>query len=183
MKNKKILFLLICVLVIILVSLFFIVKKFNTNQTVEENSIYNDYIPEEEISSEQMRETIVTLYFVNSNQDLKSEGKRIDSATLLENPYKTLVELLLAGPQTEGFVKIFPENTQILDTSLGDNNCVTLNFSEELLNFENDNQKYSIINCLLNTLTQLNEVNSIKILVNNNSCEEFDEEYSLSKLP
>ena len=91
MKNKKILFLLICVLVIILVSLFFILKKFNTNQTVEENSIYNDYIPEEEISSEQMRETIVTLYFVNSNQDLKSEGKRIDSATLLENPYKTLI--------------------------------------------------------------------------------------------
>ena len=178
MKNKKILFLLICVLVIILVSLFFIVKNFNTKNT-DENTTYNDYTPQEEISSEQMRETIVTLYFIDSNNELKSEGRLIDSVSLLENPYKTLIELLLSGPQTENLSKVFPENTQILDTSF-ENNCVTLNFSEHLLNFTDDTQKYNIINSILNTLTQLNEVNSIKILVNNSACEEFDDEYFLS---
>lgn len=180
MKNKKILFLLICILIIILVALFFIVKKFNSKNTSEENTSYNDYIPQEEISSEQMRETMVTLYFLDPEKNLKSEGKLIDSALLLENPYKLLVELLLAGPQTESLTNVFPANTQILDVSF-ENNCVTLNFSEDLLNLEEDNQKYDIINCLLNTLTQLNEVNSIKILVNNSSCEEFDEEYSLTQ--
>ena len=179
MKNKKILFLLILVLIIILVALFFIVKNFKTKNTSEENTIYNDYIPEEEISSEQMRETIVTLYFIDFNHNLEKEARRIDSATLLDNPYKTLIELLLAGPQTDTLTKVFPDNTQILDTTL-QNSCVTLNFSEHLLNYEDENQKYNIINSLLNTLTQLNEVNSIKILVNNSSCDEFDEEYSLS---
>ena len=179
MKNKKILFLLIFVLIIILISVFFIVKKFNNKNNSNENISYSEYTPEEEISSEQMRETIVTLFFVDSNNNLKCEGKLIDSITLLQNPYKQLIELLLTGPQTENLNKVFPDNTQILDTSI-ENNCVTLNFSKELLNYGDDTQKYNIINSILNTLTQLNEVNSIKILVDGNSCDNFNEEYSLS---
>ena len=178
MKNKKILFLLIVVLIIILISLYFIIKNFNGKNATQENNTYSDYTPEEEISSKQMRETTVTLYFVDQDNNLKSEGKHIDSATLLENPYKTLTQLLIDGPQTENLKKVFPDNTQIIDATI-ENNCVTLNFSEELSNFEDDNQKYNIINSILNTLTQLNEVNSIKILVNGSSSEKFNEEYSL----
>lgn len=179
MKNKKILFLLIFVLIVILIFLFFIVKNFNNKNISVENTTYSEYTPEEEISSDQMRETIVTLYFIDSNNNLKSEGKLIDSVTLLQNPYKTLIELLLTGPQTETLNKVFPDNTQILDATL-ENNCVTLNFSEGLLNYSDDNQKYNIINSILNTLTQLNEVNSIKILINGSTPEMFNEEYFLS---
>ena len=179
MKNKKILFLLICVLIIILISLFFIIRNFNNKNVSSENNTYSDYTPEEEISSQQMRETIVNLYFVNSDNNIKSEGKHIDSAVLLQNPYKKLVELLLDGPQTENLTKPFPDNTKILDASI-ENNCVTLNFSEELLNYTDDTQKYNIINTTLNTLTGLNEINSIKILINNSASEKFEEEYTLS---
>ena len=55
-----------------------------------------------------------------------------------------------------------------------------LNFSEELLNFKDDTQKFNVINCILNTLKQLNEVNSIKILINGNSNDCFNEEYNIT---
>ena len=178
MKNKKIFFLLILVLIIILVSLFFIVKNFNGSATKNDN--FSEYTPEEEISSKQMRETIVTLFFVDSNNNLKSEGKLIDSAELLNNPYQKLVELLLSGPSSADLKSAFPENTQILGSSI-DKNCVTLNFSEEILNFTEDVQKFNIINSVLNTLTGLNEVNSVRFLVNNEVCEAFGEEYAVKK--
>lgn len=179
MKNKKILFLLIGVLIIILVSLYFIIKDFNRKNVTQENTTYSEYTPEEEISSKQMRETTVTLYFVDQDNNIKSEGKHVDSAILLENPYKTLVQLLIDGPQTDTLKKVFPDNIQILDAVI-ENNCVTLNFSETLSNIKDDTQKFNVINCILNTLTQLNEVNSIKILINGTPSELFNEEYSCS---
>ena len=179
MKNKKLFFLLILVLIIILIILFFVIKNFNVQNTTDETNTFSDYTPEEEISSEQLRETIVTLYFVDSTTgDLKSEGKLLDSLSLLENPYKKLIELLLEGPESENLSKVFPENTKILDAKF-ENNCAILNFSEELLNYQDETQKYNIINSILNTLTELNEINSIQILVNNNVPENFETNYNL----
>jgi spore germination protein GerM len=176
MKNKKMLFLLIGVLIITLLILFIIIKNFNFKES-DEN--YSDYTPEEEISSEQYRETIVTLYYIDSETNtIKSEGRLIDSISLLQNPYEEIIKLLLSTPQTSNLAIPFPENTQLLDASI-QNNCVTFNFSEELLNYTDDTQKYNIINCILNTITQLNEVNSFKILINNETSNEFNEEYSI----
>ena len=175
MKNKKILFLLIFVLIVILLSLFFIIKNF---VSINDENEFLDYTPEEEISSNQMRETVVTLYFVDENNELKSEGRFIDSVSLLQNPYKEIVSLLLEGPKSNDLKSAFPENTQILDATI-QNGQITLDFSSELLNFTDDIQKFNIINCLLNTLTELNEVTSFKILINNEANSNFGEEYSI----
>lgn len=173
MKNKKILFLLSGVLIIILVLLFFIIKNFKIEPTNE----LSEYTPEEEISSSQLRETTVNLYFVDSSTgELKSEAKLIDSATLVENPYQELINLLLAGPQSQNLTKVFPDNTKVLDAKL-EKNCAVLNFSTDLLGFTDETQKYNIINSILNTLTTLNEVNAIKILVDNNLPDGFNTEY------
>lgn len=176
MKNKRLFFLLIFVLLIILISLYFVIKNFKSKNSTNENNFPSEYTPEEEISSKQMRETTINLFFVDSNNNIKNEAKLIDSVDLLKNPYKKLIELLLSGPQTDNLINVFPENTKILDTKL-ENNCVILNFSEEFLNFKDDEQKFNMINCILNTLKQLNEVNSIKILVGGNSNDNFDEIY------
>ena len=174
MKNKKFLFLLIFVLAIVVVLLFYIVKNFNSTN----KSITQEITPEEEISENQLRETVVTLYFLDkSSNTLKSEGKLIDSASLIQNPYKELVNLLIQGPKSQNLANVFPENTQILDAYI-ENNCVTLDFSEELLNFENEDQKYNIINSVLNTLAQLNEVNSIKFLINNETNDAFSDTFT-----
>ena len=179
MKNKKFLFLLIFVLAIIVVLLFYIVKNFNST----DKSITQEITPEEEISENQLRETIVTLFFLDKESNtLKSEGKLIDSASLIQNPYKELVNLLIQGPKSQNLAGVFPENTQILDAYIK-NNCVTLDFSEELLNFENEDQKYNIINSILNTLTQLNEVNSIEFLINNEKNEFFSDTFTHWQTP
>lgn len=174
MKNKKFLFLLIFVLAIIVVLLFYIVKNFNST----DKSITQEITPEEEISENQLRETVVTLYFLDKESNtLKSEGKLIDSASLIQNPYKELVNLLIQGPKSQNLSTVFPENTQILDAYIK-NNCVTLDFSEELLNFETEDQKYNIVNSILNTLAQLNEVNSIEFLINNEKSDVFSDTFT-----
>lgn len=178
MKNKKFLFLLVGVLIVILILLFFIIKNFK----IEDKNKISEYTPAEEISSSQLRETTINLYFVDSSTgELKSEGKLIDSAILLENPYQELTNLLLAGPETQNLVKVFPENTQILDATL-EKNCAVLNFSTELLNFSDETQKYNIINSILNTLSTLNEVSSIKILVDNTLPDGFELEYTVNTI-
>lgn len=178
MKNKKIFILLILVLITILIAIYYIINNFQKNQDTT-NNLYSDYTPEEEISSKQMRETIVNLYFLDKENKLKSEGKLIDSNLLISNPYMQIIELLLNGPSnTEQLKNSFPENTKIIDATIK-NTCVTLNFSNELLNYENEEQKLNIINCILNTLCELNEVNSFKILINNETVNKFNEIYSL----
>ena len=176
MKNKKIILIIIAILIIVGVAIFMTCGTKNK----EENTIgeISEYTPQEEISDEQMRETIVTLYFLDSEtKELKTESKLISATELIENPYKKIVELLIAGPNSTELTSAFPENTRILDAKI-ENRCVTLNFSEELANFKDDVQKYNIINSILNSLTQLNEVDSIKLLVNNETIECFDETYS-----
>lgn len=176
MKGNKKLTIIICTLIIIGIVVFIIVNsKDNQKNTIGEIS---EYTPQQEISDEQMRETKLTLYFLNSDtNELKSEGKLINATELLDNPYKRIVELLVEGPNNSELKCVFPENTRVLDAKL-EKNCVTLNFSEEIINVDDDVQKYNIINSILNSLTELNEVDSIKILVNNQTNEAFDEEYT-----
>ena len=178
MKNKKILFLLMTVLIIILIIVFFIIKNFNSEK-INENII--DYTPEEEINSKQLRETLINLYFIDTNTgNLKSEGKLVDSVELINNPYKKIIELLISGPQNTNLSTVFPDNTVILNASI-DKHCVTLDFSSDLLNFNDDIQKKLIIDSLTLTLSELNEVNTIKILINNESNENFNEIYVCDK--
>ena len=176
--NKKKLILILTILIIVGVIICLIVN----NITIEKNTneAYKNYTPQEEISDTQSNQTSIVLYFLDKEtQQIKSESKLIVSNELLQNPYKTIVENLLAGPKGENLESVFPENTRLLDASLS-NNCVVLNFSEELLNIKDDTQKYNIINCMLNSLAQLNEVNSIKFFVNNEPSDKFNEEYSIN---
>jgi len=173
--NKK-LFIIICTLIIIGIIIFIIINS--TNKSNNHLGDISEYTPQEEISDAQMRETMLTLYFLNSDtKELKSESKLINAVELIENPYKRIVELLIEGPNTPELINVFPENTRLLDAKI-EKSCVTLNFSEELSKFKDDVQKYNIINSVLNSLTALNEVDSIKILINNKTTKSFDEEYT-----
>ena len=56
-----------------------------------------------------------------------------------------------------------------------------IDFSNEFLNYnkEDPTVKQNIIDSLVKTLTQLTEINSIKILINGEENEEFNEIYTL----
>ena len=95
MKNKKLILILIIILITIGIITFVVIGGKNNNENDGEEML-EEYTPQEEISREQMRETIITLYFLNTEtKELKSEGKLIDATELIENPYKRIVEFLI----------------------------------------------------------------------------------------
>lgn len=174
MKVKRII---IIISIIIICTLVVIFIKNNISVETSEEKI-SEYTPEEEISDEQSRETLVTLYFLNSKTNkLKSEGQLINAIELLENPYKVIVENLIKEPNNKELKSAFPKNTKLLDATLKAD-CVTLNFSKEILDFKDETEKFNIINCILNSLTQLNEVSSIQILVDGKENDKLNETYS-----
>lgn len=176
MKNKKIVLLFLILLIIIFVVGFFSIK-FVKNK--KENEMQNEYVPEEEISDEQFRETIVSLYFPDKETNmLKPEARLVNVKELMQSPYNVLVELLINGPKNEKLYGIIPENTKLLNSSL-EGECLILDFSEELLNYDKENAKTkdNLINSIVNTVTELNEVNKVKILISGQTNEEFKDEY------
>lgn len=160
--NKKIIVLIIIIFIILSIGVwyFFFYSK-NTESQL------NEIIPEEEISEEQMRQTIVSLYFYNDvEKSLASEGRLIDAKDLLKEPYKKLMELLIEGPQNTNLKKTIPEGTKINKAELK-GETLYLDLSKEFIeNHEGGEEKESItIYSIVNTMTRLTEVNAVKILI------------------
>lgn len=174
MKKKIICIFLILTLLIILG--FFVYKNFIVkNDTKEE---IQDYTPQEEISEQQLRETVVTLYFSDKeNKNLIPEARKIDANNLIKNPYEYLINLLIEGPKNENLIKSIPEGTKINSVFL-EGDILKIDFSNEFLNSENLNNS---VNSILNTVTQLNEINGIKILINGEENENIKNTIYLEK--
>ena len=91
----------------------------------------------------------------------------------------------------EGFKAIIPKDTKILNISL-ENNILTLDFSKELLNIDKDNEE-KMLEAIIYSLTELDEVKKIKILVEGNTLtnlpnsnkklpEYLDKNYGINKI-
>ena len=176
MKGKKLIILFIIIFIIIILGGYFIMKYLKKNNS---DNVMQDYTPEEEITEEQLRQTIVTLYFLNKESgELSTEARLIDASKLINNPYKELVELLIQGPKNEKLEKLIPDDVKINKATL-ENNCVTLDMSKEFLNYNKDETlKNKIINSIVNTLTELTEVNSIKIIIEGQENDSFKDIYN-----
>lgn len=176
MKNKKILILFIISVILIVAIGYFAIKFVKQKKN---NEIKNEYVPQEEISDEQSRETIVSLYFADKETGLlKPEARLVNIKDLINSPYNVLVELLISGPKNDKLKVIIPENTKLLNASL-DKECLTLDFSAEILNYNKDDSmlKNNLIYSIVNTVTELNEVNKVKFLVNGQTSSDFEEFY------
>lgn len=177
MKNKKIGLIFLVVFIIILIGGYLgirYVKNREKETTVEE------YIPEAEITEEQVRQTIVSLYFPNKEtNEINPEARLIDIKEIINNAHEKLIELLIEGPKNDKNKKIIPEGTKINKTYL-EEDCVVLDLSSEFLNYkkEEEKEKTNLINCIVNTLTELTEINKVKIIIDGNENEEFKEVYS-----
>lgn len=174
MKKRIIVFVL---LLLFLLGGYFFASYFEDKQE-EEPQGYENYTPQEEISEEQYRETIVNLYFLNKeSKEIMAEAIAIDARELSTNPYKELIELLLKGPKNENLERIIPEGTTIYDAGI-EAGCVVINLSKEFLNFgEDENLKNNIINTVYQTLTELTEVNAIRFLIEGEENSKLLEEY------
>ena len=178
MKNKKIIIIFTAALIIVLVGGFFAIKYLKQKQEKEETTI-EEYTPQEEISEEQLRQTIVSLYFISKEtKELEPEARLIDIKEIINDPCDKLINLLIEGPKNEKQERLIPENTKLLKSYM-EQDCVTLDFSAEFLNYDKTNEKTkeNIINSIVETLTQLTEVNKVKILINGEQNAEFSETY------
>ena len=111
--NKKIVTIFIIALVIVLLGGVLVLKYLKKGEENDE-SLVQEYTPEAEISEEQVRQTIVSLYFpLKENDKLNPEARLIDIKEIINNPYEKLVELLIEGPKNEKNKKIIPEGTKL----------------------------------------------------------------------
>ena len=176
MKKKRVIA--IIVFIIIIIMGFLIYKNVSIENKEDE---YQDYVPEEEISEEQMRQTKVVLYFANiETGELETEIKVVDANTLIKNPEKQIMELLIKGPQSSSLKKLIPDGTVLNDIKI-EGSCAIINVSKEFLNYQNDEEKYNIINSIVNSLTNLKEIDSIKFLINGEENENLSETYMKNK--
>ena len=161
-KNRKKIIAIITLILIIIAGIF-IYNNVTIENTTEE---YQDYTPQEEISEEQMRQTKVILYFENSETgELETETKIVDVNVLINEPYKEIINWLIKGPQSSNLKKLIPDGTALHDVKV-EKSCAIINLSNEFLNYETDENKLKIINSIVNTLTNLKEINSVKFLIN-----------------
>ena len=96
MKNKKILIIFVCLFILLLIGGYFAIKYVKSKN---EERIVEEYVPEEDTTEEQLRQTIVSLYFLDSQtNELVPEGRLLDIKDMIANPYEKLVNLLIEGP-------------------------------------------------------------------------------------
>lgn len=177
-KNRKKITAVIVFVLIILIGVF--VYKNMSIQKIQDDE-YQDYTPQEEISDEQMRQTKVMLYFENiDNGELESEVRLVDANVLINDPAKELMNLLIKGPQSTSLKKLIPDGTSVHDVSVK-NFCAEINLSNEFLNYGDEKNKLKIINSIVNTLTNLKEINSIKFLINGEQNQNLSEIYMKNK--
>ena len=170
--NKKIIVIIIAIAIIIGIGVWYFVF-YNKNTEVATNEI----VPQEEISEEQMRQTIVSLYFYNENtQSLTSEGRLIDVKELIDNPYEKLMELLIQGPQNDNLVTTIPEGTKVNKAEVkGD--ILYLDLSKEFIENHSggEEEESRTIYSIVNTMTNLTEVDAVKILINGEENKAFSD--------
>lgn len=180
-KNKlKIIFGIL--IIIIAVGGYFIVKNVKENSKTDE-TIGDEYIPQSEISDEQERQTIVSLYFPNKdNKKLIPEARLVDIREMMNIPYEKLMNLLIEGPKNEKLEKIIPKGTKVLKAFM-EADCLVLDLTKDFLNYdmEQENGKENLINVIVNTMTELTEVNKIKFLIEGEQNEQFNEIYERKK--
>ena len=175
MKNKKLLFYITIaiILILIIISLIFFIKP-STSNTNSNNEII-EYTPQQELSDDEVRKTIISLYFKNiETNSLIAEAKCIDVKDLSKKPYTYLINLLIKGPENEKLESAIPEGTKVNSCTLK-GNTLYVDLSKEFIDNAPSGieEESMIIYSIVNTLTELNEVSSVKFLINGEENKSF----------
>ena len=152
-------------MIVLVVGGYFLIQHMKNEKT---NETTQEYTPQEEISDEQERKTMISLYFVNkTTRNVEPEARMLDVKTLIKDPYTVIINMLIDGPKNENHDNVIPEGTTLIGTSL-EGDTLKINFSSEFVenHIGGKEEEQKTIECLVNSLTELTEVNSIKILIN-----------------
>ena len=173
MKKKEGI-LVVVILLLIVLALGGVLIFYNKDSN-EENKIVNEYTPQEEITEDQLQNTIISLYFINKEtKEINPEARTIKVNLLINDPYKYLIEQLIEGPKNEKLEKGIPDNTKLNKVELK-KDILYIDFSKEFIENapKGKENEQKIIETIVKTVTELNEVNYIKILIDGKENEAF----------
>lgn len=169
LDRKRIIIVIVAIFLIgaIIAGVFFLVKNNGEEEEIME------YTPQEEVTDSQLRQTIVSLYFKNENE-LLPEARLIDVKELLENPYEKILNMLIQGPKNENLKNTIPEGTKINKIEK-EGEVLIIDFSEEFISEHMGGEKEEklTIQAIVKTLTELTEINGIKIKINGEENKKF----------
>lgn len=179
MKNKKI------KKAVIILGLIFLLVVLICFLTKDSGVEFIEYTPVEEITEQQSRQTMVKLYFKNKESgELDTETRLIDVKNLANNPYELLVQMLIEGPKNDKLERLIPEGTNINKVEL-QKNVVIIDFFEGFIKNHSGglDEESKTIYSIVNTLTELTEVDGVKILINGEEGKAFfDEEINFREV-
>ena len=166
MKRIITILIIICLIIAIIFGVYYFLIKNREVDIIE-------YTPQEEISEEQMRQTIVSLYF-KSGEELIPEARLIDVKKLLNNPYEEILNMLIEGPKNDNLENTIPESVKI-NKIQKENDILIIDLSKEFIenHVGGEKEERITINSILNTMTELTEINGIKILIDGEENKEF----------
>lgn len=165
MKSKEGILIISFLIILVLGVGGFIIYK-NIEKT-KNDKIGTEYTPQEEISEEQMRQTIITLYYQNKEtKDIMPEARKIDVNMLSKDPYLYLLNCLIQGPKSDKLERLIPEGTKVNKVELN-GEILMVDFSKEFIENakEGKEEEEKVIKSIVNTVTELTEVNAVHILI------------------
>lgn len=126
-------------------------------------------------------EKFVTLYFTDKNGvNLYPETHK---ATMTDNSLeKTVVNELIRGPVSGGYVRTFPESVQLISVETTGGVCF-VNFSASFMPKDNDDSftQRTAVYSVVNSLTRLPDIEKVQILIDGKKPEK--DEYQLFSIP
>lgn len=128
----------------------------------------------------------ISLYFATEDSaKLKLEVRYVDmkeAKKSVNNLAGLIVKELIAGPKDSGLKATIPEGTQLLGNVAIDAKVATVNLSKEFVDKHPGGEAAArlTIYSLVNSLTEINEIEKVKFLVNGKSTEDFKGAYKLS---
>lgn len=176
MKKREAMIVIGCLIILVVGIGGFLLYKNLKEQKMEQE--LQDYTPQEEISEEQLRQTIVTLYYQNKEtKELMPEARKIDVSLLANDPYSYLIQALIEGPKNETLEKIMPDGTKLNKVELK-GNTLWIEFSKEFIenSIQGETEEKKLIQAIVYTVTELNEVEDIKILIDGQENLSFKDE-------
>ena len=164
------------VIVIVLLAIVILAVLIYSNVSVE-----TEYTPEPEIEDNDYRNTAISLYFQDKEtKTLQVETRLIDSKDLLKNPYVKLVSLLLEGPDNDILESAIPSGTRLISV-VQEGEVLVVDVSGEFLNAETPEAMSNAVYSIVNTVTELKEISSVKFLIDSKEAEGFSNPFARIK--
>lgn len=124
----------------------------------------------------------IVLYFKgNEAMKLEKEYRNVSMKRIAENMAKTVVEELLKGPTNEELHSLIPTDTKLLNIE-SQENTVILDLSNEFIEKqEGESNALLAIYSIVNSLTEITEIEQVKFLINGKEMERFKDYFEFDK--